>query len=294
MLNRILFFCATLLSTAAAQTPPADGALPQLPLEKLSDRSFTALGQRALAIKPAAWLHAETDHFIYHFSDAPTAAAVSVEAEFYYRVIATELGRDTAKWERKCHLFLFNDEADWKQFQGAGGLDPWTGGIHAQGSLFLLRNKGWIARNQTLPHEISHLVFERFIGAGVPLWLNEGFAEYSASRCRAAFYRARGYAEKPRAQSVPPALYQPLAQLTAAATYPTEETAVGVFYDESEKLVRFLAAADKRAFIAFLDAMGKGARFDTALSANFGSRFPSLDALEKEFKPYATSPLRPN
>ncbi len=286
----LLLFASSLPAPAQQAT---EGALTQLPLEKLSDRSFTALAQRALDVKPG-WLHAETDHFILHFFDAPTAAAVSVEVEFYYRVIATELGRDTAKWERKCHVFLFSDDADWKMFQAAGALDPWSGGIHAQGTLFVLRNKGWLARAQTLPHEISHLVFERFVGAGVPLWLNEGFAEYAATRCQSAFYRARGYDSKPRARAVPEALYLPVAQLTGAATYPADEAAVAAFYSESEKLVRFLAAADKKAFVSFLDAMGKGARFESALSANFGSRYSSLDALEKDFKPYATSQLRAN
>lgn len=286
----VLFFavcCAT-----AQQTEPL-GALPEVALEKLSDRSFTLLAQRALGVRASEWHHAETEHFVYHYFDAPTAAAVSVEAEFAYRVIAQELGKDTAAWERKCHLFLFNDAADWKQFQKAGALEPWTGGMHSQGTLFALRAAGWRAKNQTLPHEITHLVLERFFGAGVPLWLNEGFAEYAGSRCRAAFYRARGYNEKPRAGAVSAERYIAVAQLTAMAAYPADEAQVPAFYDESEKLVRFLCATDKRAFLAFLDAMAKGARFESALGKAFGSRFANVDALEKEFRAYAVSQFVP-
>lgn len=288
-----LLLIVTMLTIVAGAEEPATKALPEVELRALSDQSWTLMAQRALALNPG-WKHAETEHFIYHFTDAPTASAVSVEAEFYYRVIAGELGKDTARWERKCHLFLFSEEGQWRAFQGVGGLDPWTGGIHSQGCLFLMRNKGWMARTQTLPHEIAHLVLERFVGAGVPLWLNEGFAEYAASRCQAAFYRARGYAAKPRVQAVPEAFYTPLAQLTTAATYPADGEKVPAFYDQCQKLVRFLAAADKAAFLGLLEAMGKGARFDSALSTNFRSRFPSLDALEREFKPYAISSLRPN
>lgn len=265
------------------------GSLPEVALEKLSDRSFTALAMRALGVRGGEWHHAETEHFIYHFFDAPTAAAVSVEAEFAYRIIAQELGRDTAAWERKCHLFLFSDEADWTLFQKAGALEPWTGGIHSQGSLFVNRAAGLLSKNQTLPHEITHLVLERFYGAGVPLWLNEGFAEYAGSRCRATFYRARGYNEKPRASAVSAERYLPVAQLTAMAAYPADDTQVAAFYNESEKLVRFLCATDKPSFLAFLDAMSKGARFDSALAKTFASRFPNVDALEKEFRPYAIS-----
>ena len=35
-------------------------------------------------------------------------------------------------------------------------------------------------KGNTLGHEVTHLVVDRFFGAGVPLWLNEGYAEYAA------------------------------------------------------------------------------------------------------------------
>ena len=34
--------------------------------------------------------------------------------------------------------------------------------------------------------------------------------------------------------------------------------------------------------------MSKGNRFDTALNKGFAARFINLDALDREFKPYAT------
>jgi hypothetical protein len=267
------------------------GALPEAAFERLSDRSLSALAQRALTVRAADWKHAETEHFIYHFFDRATASAVSVEAEFYYRVIAKELARDTANWERKCHVFIFDQDADWGQFQQGGGLDPWTGGLHANGTLFFRRNPGWRANNQTLPHEITHLVLDRFFGSGIPLWLHEGFAEYAAARCRAAFYRARGYNAKPRASFVNPPDYIPLATFVGLAAYPTSQDAVLAFYAESEKLTRFLCNADKDGFLKFLDTMAKGALFESALRAHFGRTFHDTAELEKAFKPYATSPL---
>jgi hypothetical protein len=282
-----------LAAAAFAQPAPPNGAVTEIPFANLSDRALTMFGQRALQIRAGEWKHAETEHFIYHFFDRPMASAVSVEAEFYYRVIAAELGRETSAWERKCHLFLFDEEADWKAFQRFGGLDPWTGGIHAEGALFLRRNAGWKSDSPTLPHEITHLVIYRFFGPGIPLWLNEGFAEYAATRCRASFYRARGFNSRPRATSVKDGQYIPLAQLVGAMTYPADEERVVAFYEESQKLVRFLCAADRKGFGAFLEAMGKGALFETAARNSFGNRFLNLDAVEREFKSYATSPLIP-
>lgn len=267
------------------------GALPEVAFDRLSDRALSALGQRALTVRPADWKHAETDHFIYHFFDGPTASAVAVEAEFYYRVIAKELGKDTANWERKCHVFMFDQEADWGKFQQGGGLDPWTGGIHSEGTLFFRRNPGWRANNQTFPHEVTHLVMHRFFGNGIPLWLHEGFAEYAAARCRAAFYRARGYNAKPRASAVNAPDYIALPDFVALAAYPATQDAVMAFYAESEKLTRFLSKTDKDAFLKFLETMSKGAQFETALRTHFGRHFHGVAELEKAFKPYAVSQL---
>ncbi|MEI9892620.1 MAG: hypothetical protein WDN28_01540 [Chthoniobacter sp.] len=156
-----------------------------------------------MSIHPNDWKHAETANFVYHFFHGFIAAPVSVEAEFYYRVISKDLEKDTTQWERKSHIFIFETDADWKEFQKKGALDPWTGGIHSQGSLFIQRKSGAEIKGSTLGHEVTHLVIERFFGSGVPLWLNEGYAEYSASRCYADFNRARGYAARPTSHPVP-------------------------------------------------------------------------------------------
>jgi hypothetical protein len=275
-----------LLTNAWADDP--DGNLKPVPFQSLSDRSLTALGQAAMSIHPNDWKHAETTNFVYHYFHDFIAAPVSVEAEFYYRVIAGDLGKDTTQWERKSHIFIFETNEDWATFQKKGALDPWTGGIHSQGSLFIQRNPEMKFKGETLGHEVTHLVVERFFGSGVPLWLNEGYAQYSASRCYAAFNRARGYSARPTSRTVPADLYLPVEQLTAMVTYPQDVAQVGVFYSESERLVRFLTRADKRGFQEFLEAMSKGNRFETALTKGFAARFINLDSLDREFKAYAT------
>jgi len=286
MLFRYLFLL--LLPGVLFAEATADSTLREVPVQTLSDRSFTALGQAALSIRPADWKHAETANFIYHYFHSFIAAPVAVEAEFYYRVIARDLEKDTTQWERKSHVFIFETDADWAAFQRKGALDPWTGGIHSGGALFLQRNPEQKFKGNTLGHEITHLVIERFFGGGVPLWLNEGYAEYASGICYAAFNRARGYAARPTSRGVPVGLYLPLAQLTSMVSYPTDAVQVPIFYNESERLVRFLCRTDKRGFFAFLEASAKGNRLETALNKGFAARFINLEALEREFKNYAT------
>ncbi len=74
--------------------------------------------------------------------------------------------------------------------------------------------------------------------------------------------------------------------------YPPAER-VSAFYHESERLVRFLVAADRTAFLALLDGVARGDSFDTALARNYGSRFFDVAALETEFAPYASKDSKP-
>lgn len=275
------------LGAQPADDPRGIDGIPEVEFSRLSDTNLTDLGQTALAIHPAEWKHAETTNFVYHFFHGFIATPVSIEAEFYYRIIAKELERDTSQWERKCHIFIFEKPEDWRAFQTKAQLDPWTGGIHAGGSLFIQRDPESKFKGRSLGHETCHLVVHRFFGSGVPRWLDEGYAEYASRRGYASFLRARGRSAKPGTEAVAPEDFIPLKTLTEMLGYPTDVKQVATFYIESEKLVRFLSAANKPQFLAFFDAMSKGNKFESALWKTFGSRFPNTGALEREFKEYA-------
>jgi hypothetical protein len=262
--------------------------LQEVELSKLTDSNISVLGREALAIEPEFWKHAETKNFVYHFFHGSTAGPVSSEAEFYYDVIAKELGKDTAQWEKKSHIYIFEKQEDWAAFQKKASLDPWTGGIHSGGDLFILRQPEYKFKGRTLGHEITHLVIYRFFGNGVPLWLNEGCAEYASIQAYATYLRARGYDSKPTSQLVSPDLFIPVDKLANLVTYPDDVIQVKVFYTESERLVRFLCAQDETKFPVFLEAMAQGNKFETALSKAYGARFAGVDGLEQEFKTYAT------
>ncbi|HSP44777.1 MAG TPA: hypothetical protein VLO30_02170, partial [Chthoniobacterales bacterium] len=225
-------------------------------------------------------------HFIYHFVDSFVATPISGEAEFHYRVVTKELQREQPAGDTKSHLYIFQKPADWQEFQSTGKLEPWTGGIQSQGSLFIVRDPAYKFASNTLGHEIAHLIVHRYYPDGIPCWLNEGFAQYVSKGAQASYRRARNYDAKAHSQSIPQQKFIPLARLTTL-TFPPSE-AVETFYDESERLVRFLAATDKANFLSFLDAVGRHQPFDSALSQTYGTKFLTAEALEEKFREYAS------
>jgi len=272
----------------AGEVPLGLHALPEVEFSALSQMDRNPLSTKALAIRPPDWKHGETEHFIYHFIHSYVATPISVEAEFHFRVIAKELGLETLPGaSEKSHIYIFEQAEDWKAFQVNARLEPWTGGIHSRGSLFIVRDPAYRFANNSLGHEIAHLVLFRVYQRVLPLWLEEGFAEYVSRVTRASYQRARNYIARPRSEPISSDRLIPLSQLTALTDYPARGQ-IDTFYVESERLVRFLVATDPAAFRAFLDAIAQGEAFDTALARNYAGRFVNVAALDKEFHPYAS------
>lgn len=280
------FFLAT--TTAFAQLDEQQGlnGLQDVPLAKLSQADGNPLGAIALALHPDDWKHAEGEHFIYHYVRSFVATRMSVEAEFNFRVVAQVLEKTEPVSERKSHIYLFDRPEDWQEFQKAGELERWTGGIQSAGSLFLLRDPSYKFSGHTLGHEIAHLLLYRSYGSRIPSWLNEGFAEFVARDSRASYQRARGYLAKPHSTSLAPEELIPLGELITLPRPPTER--VITFYDESERLVRFLMHTDKERFLAFLQVMAVGEPFDRALARVYIGAFASRSDFETKFRDYAS------
>jgi hypothetical protein len=283
----LLIFAISILSAVSTLAQINESSsLSEVEFSQLSQRDPNPLGEKALAIHPDQWKHAETEHFIYHFVHSYVVTPVSVEAEFHYRVIVKELQREPPPGDIKSHIYIFERPEEWQQFQAFGKLEPWSGGIHSAGSLFVQRNPSYKFSNNLLGHEIVHLVLHRFYTDGIPCWLDEGFAQFVSKDAYASYQRARGYLTKPHSEAIAPQDLIPLSGLIGI-TYPPSDR-VRVFYDESERLVRFLAATDKPSFLSLLDALARHQPFETVLPRLYSGKFANVPALEEKFREYAS------
>ena len=175
----------------ATGEPEQDVPLVEKPFNQLSDQQIDALGQKALAIRPEDWKHAETDNFILHYRRVTEAKKVAREVEYDIRFVATSLGAKKEQYQRKSHVFIFEDENEWKDFLSQTPQPPWAASFAHGDNLFLsVRNKegaGSSFDSRLVAHETTHAVVARlYPGTRWPLWLNEGLAEYMGAASVAA------------------------------------------------------------------------------------------------------------
>jgi hypothetical protein len=286
-MRRLSILLLSILPVVASQAQITESSsLREVEFSQLSQRDPNPLAEKALAIHPEQWKHAESEHFIYHFVHSYVATPVSVEAEFHYRVTAKTLEREHSPDEIKSNIYIFERPEEWREFQAYGKLEPWTGGIHSAGSLFIQRNPSYRFSDNSLGHEIVHLVLHRFYTDSIPCWLDEGFAQFISKDAHASYERARGYIAKPHSDSIAPGDLIPLTVLTTTTHPPSDR--VHVFYDESERLVRFLAGADKPSFLTLLDSLARHQPLETILPRLYSGRFTTISTLEENFRDYAS------
>ena len=275
-----LIASALILAIAVSGTPLASAAgIPKVEWNRISDKDTSPDGRAALAGGGRPWSHAETDHFVYHFTDEKEAQTVYVHAEVYYKWIKDFFGIASDRWSRKSHIFIFTDEKAWKDFlmrtRQKGTQAAFTSGWE----LFIYRAPHWVSPRMSLAHEMTHVIAFRFLNGPLPLFLNEGFAEFVSYRLVNMQLEHGGY-ELPPLKAIPEKDYIPLAELSATDSYP--EDRMRAFYEESHLLVRFLISAyGKDRFYELLRRAAKGEEFKKTVRALYGT---GPEALEKNFK----------
>jgi hypothetical protein len=288
MVGRFSAFFAVVLGlavSAPARPPAREARAPDghaVPGEAI-DRLHLLPADIALLDDPGfKWQHLQTEHFVLHHDQRMFAARVARLGEQFYQAISADLPdlRDRIAPARS-HIFIFRNARDWQAVVAATpGLDPWTASF-VRGNAMYLQELGTTPADKMglLAHEMTHLVFNRFLPVRLPLWLNEGLAEYYGEF---AYRVARGMGQS-RRNAFPPLRRQtPLPELFAATTYPADPSETATFYATSKYLVGYLLLRQPRAkWNAFFDRVLNGEEAVAALLAAGG--WPDVAALERDF-----------
>ncbi len=270
----------------AASAAPRDVKLIEKPFEALSNQEPNEKGKLALGISPEKWKHAETENFILHYRRVTEAQKVAREVEYNLWYVATQLGATKERYSRRSHVFIFEDDEEWKKFKGLlgpGGLS-WASSFAFGDELFLnVRGSGGGGfDSQLLAHETTHAVVARlFSGRRWPLWLNEGFAEYMGGASVAA---RKGQSTK-RFQRTLGAAEMPLAKLEATNVYPMDPLEIGQLYQSSEKFVRFLMNEfPKDRFVKFIDAVLEDKGMEKAVIEVYPDKVKDWDSFLRRYE----------
>lgn len=252
----------------------------------LTDQDLSPEGKLALSFDKALWKHAETEHFIYHFTDAKEAETVYVHAEIYYEWIKELFGVTADTWKKKMHLFIFHDPKSWESFLQRAHPRLQADAFTTGWELFLKRDPYWLSPMKTTAHEITHVILFRFLDGPIPLSLNEGFAEFVSYRAL-AMQMGRSEYDLRTLQLVPREKFIPLKDLLSARDYPKAKEDVEIFYRESELFVRYLILNhDSKSFYRFLKEISAGKPAVKSAEIIYGTSF---DLLSEKFESFAVS-----
>jgi len=272
--------------------PPREIPLVVKKFEQLSDQTVSEDGRKALDLNPTKWRHAETDNFVLHFRRVTEAQKVVREVEYDLWYVATALGATRDRYSKKSHIYIFEDEVEWKKFLDVSDTPmKWSASFARGDELFLnIRgsgNSGFGASfdSHTLAHETTHAVVARlYPRQRWPLWLNEGFAEYMGGASVAARkgQTPRGYERNLRRAEMP------VEKLVTLNAYPSDDLERIQLYQSSEKFIRFLMTElPKDRILKFIDAIVAGSPVQSAFVTVYGDKIKDWDSFEKRYEHFS-------
>lgn len=227
-----------------------------------------------------------------------------------YYVIHTDLDEDTARESairmtkmaeeyhdrtrdfsgtirQKLPLYLFNDRLS---YMDAGGM-PGTAGVFTGTKLMACADEHVDPRLwHTLQHEGFHQFANAVIGGELPIWVNEGMAEYFGEGVFTGDGFVTGVIPHSRLQRVQKTMraggYKSIERMMMFSHMEWNMEMAGENYDQAWSMVHFLAHGDngkyQRAFSKFMIDIGKNKQWEKAWQDNFGD----AGGFEERWKEY--------
>ncbi|MDO8804794.1 MAG: hypothetical protein Q7R35_10195 [Elusimicrobiota bacterium] len=220
----------------------------------------------------------ETAHFSVKAYSSSSSALYSGICEENYTRIMQDLGLYSFVPARPYNVVIYRDAAE---FHAKTGQPDWSGGAAYGNALLLFEGEGLKA---TIGHEMTHLVFNEFMGlsqaAGLR-WLNEGAAVYEESRSNPA--SAAFYSERVRAGVAPNPI--PFSQMTNLVPQSESQRSVDRWYAQVGSVAGFMIRqGGSFSFSIFLSKLRDGASVDKSLEDTYNGLWKTLPDVEKAWK----------
>ncbi len=234
------------------------------------------------------WQIIKSDHFILYYGspDRTFPDRVIREAESHYGEITNALGFSRRSefwlWEKRCRIYLYGTK---EEYHVQTGQKTWSGGFSVPGARKIVSYQGsdeLIA--SILPHELAHLIFRDFLGVEkgkIPLWIDEGLAMAQEKTKRSSLDELVRSAAAQK-KWIP---FQVISKIYSAHKMSAEEA--GLFYAQSQSMVRFLLASNPSRFTGFCRNLRDGASLEEALRKNYPKDIPDMNVFEEKWAAHA-------
>lgn len=204
-------------------------------------------------------------HFRVEAYGADKAAKASETAEALYRKVMEDTGLYSFMPRDLYPLVLYGSR---EEYLKKTGLPEWSGGVSVGRALYMYDGPGL---RPTLAHEMTHLIFNEFLGRQDPSlrWINEGLAVYEEQEA----------SQEWRGRAATRAI--PFREMINLAPIGEKDALVNDWYRQVGSVVRFMIERGGRVgFGEFLKAMRDGRSPDEAIRVGFPGGWTSMAALE--------------
>lgn len=238
--------------------------------------TILACGLAAAPVHAAELRTIQTKYYIIHTDLDPQGTR---EAELRLTLMAEEYARRleglAGAVRQRLPFFLYSDLKD---YYAAGGL-PGSIGVFTRDRLMAASHpKNPDALWTTVQHEGFHQFVLAAVGDQIPIWANEGLAEYFSHGVFCGDRFMVGFIPPARLQRVRDGIrekkFRPLAEMLVLEHSEWNQELHGANYDQAWSMVHFLAHADKgryqQAFISYLRDMSRGQSAQRTWNKHFG------------------------
>jgi tetratricopeptide (TPR) repeat protein len=231
------------------------------------------------------WITLTADEFQFISNASPAATLEIARDMLRMRAAVGQITKLKVRSPLPTKVFIFANERAFAGYRDAV-LNRKTENVvgvfaHGDAGNFILMRSDTDSVDRVVYHELTHY-FVQNTTAGMPLWLNEGMAEfYSTFRTiDSSVHIGRPIPEHVhwlRGQSLIP--LQELFTTTTSSRDYNEGSRQGVFYAQSWALLHYLMTdADRRAkLITFLGQLSAGKSIDDAFTAAFSMKYAQLE-----------------
>jgi hypothetical protein len=197
------------------------------------------------------------------------AARISSQAEGFYTNIMTDTNLFSFMPSGLYEIVVY---ADHDEYVRKTGQPAWSGGV-TYGNAICSYNGPQLL--QTVAHEMTHLVFNEFMGRPRRdlLWLNEGLAVYEQAKAASGtrvpadlFFRIHAQMRSQPMSMDEMLGFVPLSEKT------DDNQKVSLWYAQAESMTQFmLERGGRNGFAQFLPALRDGQSFDAAIGSAYSS-----------------------